>query len=94
MLMAARRMSPDTLMVVLAVMLALALLAALLTGPVMISPARLLDILTNPTLAANQQDLLILSAIRLPRLLLGATIGAALARPCRVCFAIRWLTRR
>ena len=79
MLMAARRMSPDTLMVVLAVMLALALLAALLTGPVMISPARLLDILTNPTLAANQQDLLILSAIRLPRLLLGATIGAALA---------------
>ena len=79
MLVAARRLPPAALIGLLLALLPLALVIALLTGPVLISPARILSIIADPDLGSNAEDALILAAIRLPRLLLGCFVGASLA---------------
>ncbi|MGR8918687.1 MAG: FecCD family ABC transporter permease [Gammaproteobacteria bacterium] len=79
MLSAARRLAPAQLLWLLAAALPVALLAALLAGPVGISPARLLEVASAPRADGNAQEALILSAIRLPRLLLAALVGVVLA---------------
>ncbi len=79
MLSAARRISPQGLLLGLALTLPLSMLAALLVGQVAIGPGLLFEILTAPPGHAHAQEAMILSAIRLPRLLLGACIGATLA---------------
>ena len=76
---AERRLLPRTLLAILLTLLPLCMLSALLIGPVIISPLRLLQVLVDPQLSGNTQDALILSAIRLPRVLLGCFIGATLA---------------
>jgi len=79
MLIGVRRWPPSRLLLLLAIGLPLALLAALLSGPVMIAPLKLLSIVSDPVHTDHAQEVLILSAIRLPRLLLGCFIGATLA---------------
>jgi iron complex transport system permease protein len=66
-------------MLVLVCLLPTAVFIALLSGPVFISPLQFLEVVANPKASAHAQDVLILSAIRLPRLLLGCFIGASLA---------------
>ncbi len=79
MLIAERRWPPRRLLIVLAVAMPFALVAALLSGPVMISPRHLIAIAADPGHSDYAQDILILSAIRLPRLLLSCLVGATLA---------------
>lgn len=74
-----RRLHPITLMKLLVVGLPLVGLIAILTGPAMIAPSKLLAVLLAPGDTAHAQEVLILSAIRLPRLILGFCIGAILA---------------
>lgn len=66
-------------MLVLVCLLPTAVFIALLSGPVFISPLQFLEVVANPNASAHAQDVIILSAIRLPRLLLGCFIGASLA---------------
>ena len=79
MLIASRKLAPTTLITLLVAALPVALLAALLTGPIFISPLDLIEIYFYPGETKNTQQHLILSSIRLPRLLLGCFIGISLA---------------
>jgi iron complex transport system permease protein len=79
MLIASRKLSPTTLITMLVVLLPAALLVALLTGPIFISPFDLFEIYFRPTESGNIQEQMILSSIRLPRLLLGCFIGISLS---------------
>jgi len=78
-----RRMSPQSLLVTLSLVLPLVLLCALMIGPVVISPGKLLDAISGIIELSDtnllSQESLILSSIRLPRVLLGALIGLCLA---------------
>lgn len=74
-------------MLILALLLLPLMLVALMMGPVAISPVRIMDVVGNfigatPTgevSSAIRQDGMILSAIRLPRVLLAAFVGVCLA---------------
>ena len=79
MLVASRKLSPSRLITLLVILLPAVLLVALLTGPVFISPFDLFDIYLRSNGTANAQEQMILSSIRLPRLLLGCFIGISLA---------------
>jgi len=78
-LIASRKLAPTTLITLLVAALPVALLGALLTGPIFISPLDLIEIYSYPGETKNTQQHLILSSIRLPRLLLGCFIGISLA---------------
>jgi iron complex transport system permease protein len=82
-----RRLASKKLMLILALILLPVMLMALAMGPVFISPMRFVDVLGNmvgiaaaePAAASLRQDGMILSAIRLPRVLLAALVGVCLA---------------
>ena len=74
-----RRYRPRNLLLGLAIALPFALLIALMSGPVFISPLDWPAIFFDPGASLREQDFLILSSIRLPRLLLGCFIGINLA---------------
>lgn len=79
MLSASRRLRPNQLLVGLLLILPMVLLAALLSGPVAIEPAKIVMLFSAAESETQSQDTLILTAIRLPRLLLAAFVGATLA---------------
>lgn len=72
-----RLMQPTLLVWILLFMVPVALLLGLMTGPVFISPQRVLAL--HLALEPNQRDMLILYNIRLPRVLMAALVGAMLA---------------
>jgi iron complex transport system permease protein len=71
-----RRLGTRAALALLAALLAATLLAALATGPVALSPARVLAVLTGD--AASPRDAAIVLTLRLPRTLLAALVGAVL----------------
>lgn len=88
------RMESKKLMLILALLLLPAMLVALMMGPVMISPTRVLAVFANMMRVAvdssasgqvdagqlsMQQDSMILFAIRLPRVILASLVGVCLA---------------
>lgn len=78
-----RVLAPRSLLWILGLLMAPVLLLALLMGPVWISPLHLLDglnqLMGQVVDGVASQDGLILSAIRLPRVLLAALVGVCLA---------------
>ena len=70
-------MSANRLIALLTIFAPIIFLMGLLMGPVFVSPSRLIDLLFAAE--PNQQDLLILYNIRLPRVLVAALVGALLA---------------
>jgi iron complex transport system permease protein len=71
-----RRIGTRAALAILAAVLAVMLLAALATGPIALSPARLLAVLVGE--AASPRDAAIVLTLRLPRTLLAALVGAVL----------------
>lgn len=74
-----RVLAPHALLLLLAVGLPLVMLLALLMGPVWISPLDVLRAMGVFSNATDDQAALILSSIRLPRMLLAGLIGVCLA---------------
>ena len=72
-----RLMLPKSCFVLLIVLSIAAGIAGLLIGPVQVSPAVLLDMLTSNE--PQSRDQMIIQAIRLPRMLLSFLIGTVLA---------------
>ncbi len=83
-----RLMAPTSLLLILGVSLPLLAMVALMMGPVTIAPGSILDALGHALgitqAESGAQDGLILSAIRLPRVVLAGLVGACLA----VCGAV------
>lgn len=82
-----RHMDAKKLMLILALLLLPLMVVALMMGPVFISPVRFVDVLASmfgtipveETEASLRQDSMILSAIRLPRVILAGLVGVCLA---------------
>lgn len=77
-----RLVKPNTLLLLLIIVLPLAIISGLMIGPVIISLNQMAGTLYSTLYTdsvTNQQQSLILYDIRLPRVLLGALVGAVLA---------------
>lgn len=79
MLPASRRLRPGTLLLVLALMVPAAAVVSLVTGPVSIPLSDLGPALTGAESTSGSANTLIVRAIRVPRMLLGALVGLILA---------------
>ena len=66
-------------MLILALLLPPVMIVALMMGPVAISPVRIIEIIFGADDSAVHQDGMILSAIRLPRVILAGLVGVCLA---------------
>ncbi|HEB26280.1 MAG TPA: iron ABC transporter permease [Porticoccus sp.] len=66
-------------MLILALLLPPVMIVALMMGPVAISPVRFVEIFSGVDTSAVRQDGMILSAIRLPRVILAGLVGVCLA---------------
>lgn len=74
-----RRLESKQLMLILALLLPPVMIVALMMGPVAISPVRFVEIFSGVDTSAVRQDGMILSAIRLPRVILAGLVGVCLA---------------
>jgi heme transport system permease protein len=74
-----RRLESKQLMLLLALLLPPVMITALMMGPVAISPVRFVEIISGVDASAVRQDGMILSAIRLPRVILAGLVGVCLA---------------
>jgi len=74
-----RRLESKQLMLILALLLPPVMIVALMMGPVAISPVRFVEIISGVDTSAVRQDGMILSAIRLPRVILAGLVGVCLA---------------
>jgi heme transport system permease protein len=74
-----RRLESKQLMLILALLLPPVMIIALMMGPVAISPVRFVEIISGVDASAVRQDGMILSAIRLPRVILAGLVGVCLA---------------
>lgn len=77
-----RRLTPQKLLPILTVLLPVVMLTGLAVGPVFISPAQIVGSLVDSLLVGSEsysQDTLIISELRLPRMLLAGLVGLSLA---------------
>jgi iron complex transport system permease protein len=74
-----RRLKSQKLMLILALLLPPVMIVALMMGPVAISPVRIIEIIFGADDSGVHQDGMILSAIRLPRVILAGLVGVCLA---------------